>query len=69
MLPTTLGLEDQDPVFSVPSCMAVRHAVSDLFRLDDFHMNKIGSGFFSDVYKVGHDFLNSYFVLIYLDRW
>jgi serine/threonine protein kinase len=52
MLPTTLGLEDKDPVFSVPSCMAIRHAVSDLFRLDDFNMHKIGSGFFSDVFKV-----------------
>jgi hypothetical protein len=35
-----------------PSYEALRGAVTDLYRLDDFSLETLGAGFFSDVYKV-----------------
>ena len=44
------------PVFRgrTPSYEALRCAVTELFRIDDFDSERLGEGFYSEVFKVRH---------------
>jgi hypothetical protein len=46
------ALEVNELPIPTPSCLAIKQALSTLFRTDDFLLEPLGCGFFSQVYKV-----------------